>query len=274
MIPPGGEGEIKVTLTPKNGQESIIKHINVLSDDPAQPRFTLTMQGKMRVDLRALPANIQIRDLQPGAEGKARFEVHITDPRLTEIISVEVEDKKNFAIEPLPGTDETGIKHFYELRFFGQKEIGSIGSRVEIATTSPDTPQLFIPIRATVASNLRYAKRVQFVRRNGKIQQRPIRISTRDGKDPEIGKVEDPDGLLKLSVGKPDRGAVVIAASVDEEKLAGLDEAAQRALHELVVHTGDPDEPELHITYAVTASPTEGRAAVGKPSTAEAGSGH
>ena len=63
MIPPGGEGEIKVTLRPKGTHTKISKNIVVYSNDPEQPRFTLTMKGTLLVDMIAQPPSVAIFDL-------------------------------------------------------------------------------------------------------------------------------------------------------------------------------------------------------------------
>ena len=59
MVPPGGECEIKVTLRPKGGHTEIEKDVVVFSNDPEQPRFTLTMKGTLLVDMEAVPPSLQ-----------------------------------------------------------------------------------------------------------------------------------------------------------------------------------------------------------------------
>lgn len=248
MLPPGGEGEVKVTLTPKGNHQDILKRIVVVSNDPKQPRFTLTMKGKLLVDVRAEPGNLNLPDIKPGEPAALRFALRITDPATTTIESIEVEDQDNFTIHPLPA--EAGVAN-YELRFRGSKTIGNFGTRVEVRTTGPHTPELNIPVRAAVASNLRYAKRMHFPLRDDAFLARQIRVSTRDGTAPQIKKVEDPAKLLVLEIREPVDGSVTIDARVDQAAYQALDEAQRKQPRTLTIHTNDPDEPRVEITYSL-----------------------
>ena len=260
MLPPGGEGEVKVTLTPKGNHEEIIKRIVVISNDPKQPRFTLTMQGKLLVDLRAEPGNLNLTEIKPGEPAAVSFSLKITDPETTTIESVVVEDQENFEVHPIE--PEADGQPRYELRFRGSKTVGNFGTRVEVNTTAPNTPRLNIPVRAAVVSNLRYSKRVHFTRRDQGFYSPNIRISTRDGVPPKITKVEDPEGLLALEILEPVGATVTIQANVDRGKYEALAEGERNKSRKLTVHTNDPHEPKLEITYTIAGA---------KPSTASRG---
>lgn len=249
MLPPGGEGEVKVTLTPKGNHEEIIKRIIVVSDDPKQPRFTLTMKGKLLVDVKADPDNISLPEIEPGEPATMTFTVKVTDPANTKIESVVVEDQENFQLRPLEPEADGQLR--YELRFRGSKTVGNFGTRVEVNTTAPNTPRLNIPVRASVVSNLRYGKRLTFTRRGEGFHSPNIRISTRDGVPPKISKVEDPDGLLTLEILEPVGGTVTIKANVDRSKYDALAEDKRKRSHKLTVHTNDRHEPKLEITYTI-----------------------
>jgi len=253
VLPPGGEGEVKVTLTPAGNHETIEKRIVVVSNDPEQPRFTLTMQGKLLVDVRAKPGNLNLTQLDPGAAGQVEFGLTIRDPEATRLESITVEDQDNFELRPLEPLADGELR--YELRFRGSKTVGTFSSRVEVRTSGPNTPELNIPIRATVVSNLRYSKRIQFADRDGVIAPKQLRISTRDKLRPKITKLVDPSGLLTLEIVKDDGPIVTINASVDEAKYAALDDAERRKPHTLTLHTNDPHEPRAEITYSLRGLP-------------------
>lgn len=259
MLPPGGEGEVKVTLTPKGNQEEIVKHIKVLSNDPEQPRFTLTMKGKLLVDVRADPSYLNFPHLGPGETGKLTLAVQVTDPAATTIESVKLEDQEHFTLKALP-VDTEGL-HYYEVGFRGSKALGSFATRVEVQTSGSHTPRLDVPIRATVASNLQYSKRLHFPLRNEEYLPRQIRISTRDGVTPKIKKVEDPDKLLIIEIREPADGKVTIDLRVDQAKFAALDEAERNKTRTLIIHSDDPQEPKAEVNYTIGATPARVRAA-------------
>jgi hypothetical protein len=264
VLPPGGEGEVEVTLTPKGNHEEIIKRIIVISNDPKQPRFTLTMQGKLLVDVKAEPSNLNLTEIKPGEPATVSFTVKITDPETTKIESVVVEDQENFEVHPLE--PEADGQPRYELRFRGSKTVGNFGTRVEVNTTAPHTPRLNIPVRAAVVSNLRYGKRLHFTRRDQGFYSPNIRVSTRDGKPPKIEKVEDPDGLLALEILDPVGATVTIQAQVDKAKYEALSESQRRKSHKLTVHTNDPHEPRVEITYTIAGTQPALRAEGASPS--------
>lgn len=248
MIPPGGEGEIQVTLKPKGGHAEITKNVVVLSNDPAEPRFTLTMKGRLLVDMVAQPPSVSIPNLAPGEPGTASFSVERSQGSTATVTSMRVEDTEHFSIREVeagPGALAT-----YEVRFEGRADAGTSATRAIIETTGDHTPKLEIPVRANAVYNLIYPKRFAFARRGGGEGplEHTIRISTRRGDPPKIGKVEDPDGLLDIEVLKADGPSVSIRVRVREDQVAKLDE---RAVHELVVHTGDPHEPRLELSYSM-----------------------
>lgn len=248
MIPPGGEGEIKVTLRPKGGHIEITKNIVVISNDPEQPRFTLTMKGSLLVDMIAQPASLAIFDLAPGKPGTDSFSLQQTEGSTAAVESVRVEDTNSFSIRELE--TEPGALATYEIRFKGRENVGVSSTNVVVETTGENTPELTIPVRASAALNLRYPKRFGFAWRGGELQERTIRISTRRGDAPKIKKVVDPDDLLDIEVLEPQGPMTSIRMRVREDQVAKANEDVP---HTLVVHTNDPDEPRLELEYRVMA---------------------
>jgi hypothetical protein len=254
VIPPGGEGEIKVTLRPKGGHTEIAKNIVVFSNDPEQPRFTLTMKGTLLVDMVAVPPSLGMVNLAPGERGTASFSVEPSQDATATVKSVRVEDTKRFSIREIE--TQPGALATYEVRFAGG-DVGTTATSVIIETTGEHTPRLTIPVRASAAYNLRYPERVTLVRRGSGPFEQTLRVSTRRGDPPKIKKVEDPDGLLDIEVLEPDGPTVGIRLRVRDNETAKVDE---HAVHELRVHTNDPDEPKLELEYNLRTVPAPSRA--------------
>jgi hypothetical protein len=253
VVPPGGECEIKVTLRPKGGHAEIKKNVVVFSNDPEQPRFTLTMKGTLLVDMEAVPPSVQMMNLALGEPGIASVSVERSQGSAAAVKSVRVEDTKRFSIreiETRPGALAT-----YEVRFAGGN-VGTTTTNVIVETTGEHTPRLTIPVRASAAHNLIYPKRVTLTRRASGPFEQNLRISTRRGDPPKIGKVEDPDGLLDIEVLEPDGPTVDIRLRVRENETAKVDE---HAAHKLWVHTNDPGEPKLELEYNLRTGPAPSR---------------
>ncbi|EDM73672.1 hypothetical protein PPSIR1_02718 [Plesiocystis pacifica SIR-1] len=244
MLPPGGEGEIKVTLTAKKGRKpEIHKQIIVRSDDPDKPEFALHMKGELYLDIAAEPSFVVMRDVPVGEPASASFELRVAKPGEVSITKVELEDETHFELEAV---DET----HYEVHFRGDPKVGNYASRVEVTTSAEDGKQLRVDVRALVVSNLKYAKSFRFTRREGAFAPRMIRVAARNGEAPELSKIEEPLGVLELSVGEAQGGAVTITATVDVAKFEALSQVQKDTRHSLFVHTDDPDEPKLEFFYS------------------------
>ena len=193
-------------------------------------------------------------NLAPGEPGTATVSVERSQGSTASVKSVRVEDTKRFSIREVE--PQLGALATYEVRFAGG-DVGTAATKVVIETTGEHTPRLTIPVRASAVYNLSYPKRVTLVRRGTGPFEQTLRISTRRGDPPKIEKVEDPDGLLDIEVLEADGPRVGIRLRLRENATAKIDE---RAAHELLVHTNDPDEPKVAIEYNLRSVATPNRA--------------
>lgn len=205
------------------------------------------MKGSLLVDVEAVPDSLQLMNLAPGEAGVVNVSVQRVQDSTATVKSVRIEDTEKFSIREIE--TQPGALVTYEVRFAGGK-VGTHSTKVVVETTGKHTPKLSIPVRANAATNLTYPKRVNLTRRGDGTVDQNLRISTRRGDPPKIGKVEDPDGLLDIEVLAPQGPSVNIrlrlrdGAKIDEKKT-----------HELVVHTNDPDEPKVEIEYVLKSAP-------------------
>ena len=256
VVPPGGETEVKVTLTPKGGPE-ISKRIIVETNDPEQPQFTLTMQGKLVFDLTASPTMVAIRDLDLNTPGTGTFKLELSEGTTAKVVSVEVveADKAKFSVKKIEG--EADGNATYEVRYAGRDTIGQDSTRVVVKTTGENTPELFVAVQAGASLNLRYADKMRFSYREGALQERVVRISARKGDAPEIKKIEDPDGLLDSEVLAPQGAMASVKLVVREDKLNALAPEARSGMHTLILHTSDKQEPKIEIQYSIALEPKQ-----------------
>lgn len=254
MIPPGGEGEIKVTLTPKGNHPEISKRIVVESNDPEQPRFTLTMQGTLVFDVTAEPSIVAMRDLGLNTPGTGTFALKLAEGTTAKIVSVTVMDPDKFAVRKLEGAADGNAT--YEVKYLGRDTVGNDATRVVVKTTGENTPELFVAVQASAALNLRYVNKLRFAYREGVLQERVLRISARQGDAPKLGKIEDPDGLLDSEVLEPEGPMASLRLTVRQDKLQALTPEARTGMHKLIVHTSDEQEPRIEIEYSVAAAST------------------
>lgn len=253
MVPPGGECEIKVTLKPKGGQNKIEKAVVVVTNDPEQSRFSLTMKGRLLIDVEAAPVSVAIPNLAPGEAGVNTFSVTRAEGSTATVKSVRVEDAERFSIREIEA--QPGALATYEVRFAGGK-VGTTSTRVIVDTTGEHTPRLTIPVRATAAYNLVYPKRISFTPDKDGALEQTLRISTRRGDPPKVTKIEDPEGLLDIEILPAKATAVSVKLRVRAPDTAKLDEKIE---HTLWVHTDDRDEPKVAIEYRLKPAAVTGR---------------
>ena len=246
-----------MTLKPKGNAADINKKITVVSNDPEQPNFTLTMTGKLLVDLSVKPGMATINNLKIGEGGSANFGLTLAPDSKAKIVSVELEDTENFSLRRIDGEAEGDST--YEVTFAGAPEVGTVSTQIVVKTDGEHTPELIVPVRASTTYNLQYINRVRFSYRKGRLDSRVIRITGRHtGKAPKIKKIVDPDGLLEHEV-MAERGAMAnIRLLVKPEALAKLEAEARTGPHELIVHTDDKDEPKIVFEYRIAPEPPPG----------------
>lgn len=221
------------------------------------------MKGSLLVDVVASPASVALREIKVGAKGSQTFELQLSEDTSAKIVSVTLEDPKNFTLRRTAG--EADGNSTYELGFRGAKRVGPIATKIRVVTTGESTPELVIPVNVSVVMNLRYQTSLRFTRRQGKLQERVLRISAREGDAPTIKKIQDPDGLLEIDVHEPQGAMASVGVKVDEAKYDALDQNAQIARHKLIVFTSDRDEPKLELEYSIMPASSVGKtgAAIG-----------
>jgi hypothetical protein len=262
VIPPGGEGEIKVTLTPKGNAPEISKKIVVESNDPEQPKFTLTMHGSLIFDATANPSMVSMRDLALNTPGTGTFKLQMAEGTTAKVVSVTVMNPEKFEVRRLDGAADGNAT--YEVKYLGRETVGSDQTRVIVKTTGENTPELFVAVQASAALNLRYADKLRFTWRDGVLQERVLRISARHGDAPKIEKVEDPDGLLDYEVLESQGPMASVRLSIRQAQLEALAPEARRGTHKMIVHTSDKEEPRVEIEYSVASPATTAKVATPK----------
>lgn len=247
MLPPGGEGEIKVTLTPKPGQTKINKQVVVHTNDPERPSFPLSMVGELIFDFEAKPGFVAIRELEIGSPGSARVTLAPGPQSKAELVSVDIEDREKFSVVLVESKPDGSA--IYEVRYVGRDSVGNDATRLVVKTTGANTPELFVAVNASVVANLRFAPRVRFTAKDGVMQARDWRLTARQGDAPKIVKIDDPAGLLDFEIRPPEGQAVTVRMSPKPDAIAGFDDERLLAPRTLIVHTSDPEQPEIALEY-------------------------
>jgi len=159
-VPSGGKGEVTATFTVGGRQGAQTKHIYVLSNDPADPKATLTIKGTITPQVSVEPSSISISDKEKDTSRTVTI-AQTTDESLT---LGEITARLNLVTTKVTeGTPEKGKKRYtLEIGLKPDTNPGRYFETVSVATNLKAKPKIDINVRIAV---------------NGDIQATPSRIN-------------------------------------------------------------------------------------------------
>jgi hypothetical protein len=244
-IPPGGEGEIKATLSTRNVKGKVRKTITVSSNDPVNPKITLSLHGEIIREVDVAPRTINFGKLRKKQTASKDLTITIEKSENIHISSVTINNDKKFAVEP-KGTEEGGVAR-YSVNFLGSDELGKMSSTIRIALEGAQTSIMTVPIRVQIDKDLNYIKDLYFVQRNGSYPSREVYFTTLSGTPVNILKVKDTGGLLKTSILNSKGSASVLKVEVRDSKIV----PSNPMKHKLIITTDHNEEPTAEISYSI-----------------------
>jgi len=147
-IAPGGSETVKVTIASTNLAGPYTKVVTVTGNDPAQPKATLTVRGKVLVPIQVTPRLANFGKL-PDAASPAPVVVTIRrgdggpiDPRITNAVRPGIQGELRVV---KPGDH-------YELTVWldPPQKPGQLRSREPLTTGVPEVPSRTVPVYADV----------------------------------------------------------------------------------------------------------------------------
>lgn len=220
------------------------KTITVESNDPKTPKLILTLSGETWTDVVATPNRLSLGEVGMKETTTQTLSLAITNPKEVTIDGVTFDDDR-FTITPAKDGDD-GSKR-YDVTYRGSSEIGRVSGRVRVTYTAPDGEQhLDVPIWGQIVGNLRYPNTVFMGVKDGRIEDRQLFVSTRDGKPVRIVEATDPKGRLDVKLRKPFHPKAELMLSwTEKEPPTG----AVRG--EIQLTTTDALEPKVTIPYTI-----------------------
>jgi hypothetical protein len=143
VIPPGGQGEVTLTIKPYSVMRDFLKHTKVLFNDPEQPELVLTLKGYVQPIIEIQPSHIiRLRGtVGEDLRGRVRFISHLSAPweitrynnRIPQMVAVSLK------------AEEPGKVYVLEVRNL-RRDVGSYGGVIELLTTSRERPRLIVRV--------------------------------------------------------------------------------------------------------------------------------
>lgn len=243
-IPPGGKGQVKLSFRTAGRQGKQDKKIFISSNDPKDPKLTISVTGQIRVDVAAMPQSIWMRELKKGEKASREFALTVAEPDKIKITAVKIDDKR-FAIKLKSGEPASSAQ--YELQFNGGSKVEIVSTEIMVGYEGGKVPQLRIPVRAEVVGDLRYPRSVQVYKKNDKWTPAEVLITSRSNKMFQITKIEDEDKQLKFEIEQAKGPNARFRAEIADPNASH--QAMKR--YSFVVETTNRDEPKLTIAYVI-----------------------
>jgi len=101
-IAPGEQGAIKITFSSGRMRDRVTKHVYVSSNDPAEPRATLTVTGLIKVEVDVVPTGIYFGALPVGQTVERSVLVKPVETERFKILEVKSSDPAIAVSKPLP----------------------------------------------------------------------------------------------------------------------------------------------------------------------------
>jgi len=206
-IPPGEEGEIKVTFdsSSRHGRGKIHRTITVPSNDPEQPKVELSLTGEVLVEIEITPRYLNFGTIQKGEERSGSVKVRFPCDPTRQVTQVESLTKGISAEQVSSKSAEPGETEI-QIRLSKDVPVGRLSGRVQISTTNPNKPTDTIMVIANVQGEIVVQPSVlSGVFRKG--DPKAIVTLTKKGKkNLKIKKVEEDTGRFTTHVVQVKKG--------------------------------------------------------------------
>jgi hypothetical protein len=142
-IPPGGQGDITLTIKPFSVIHQFKKETKVRLNDPDQPRLVLTMTGVAQPFIEIQPSHILRLRGAPGdnLRGQVRFISHLPTPFKIIDYRTNIPDRIEVTLKP----EVPDKVYVLEVRNKGQQS-GAYAGLIELFTNSEKRPRLIVRV--------------------------------------------------------------------------------------------------------------------------------
>jgi len=205
-IPPGGEGIITMEVPTKRYQGKLHKTASVFSNDPKNPRVTISLKGSIWAPITVTPRYVRLNGIEDeGIEQIVSLQGKKKEPLIAKLASVSIPDKVDVELE------ETEKGRTYQLRVKNKvKGEARYEGNVRLTTSYPEKPEIVIQIAGQIRGRLEVRpkvlsfgrmsqERLRQLKNGSRAMTRSITVVLNKGNDLKIEKVEMEKSLFKVS---------------------------------------------------------------------------
>jgi hypothetical protein len=213
---------------------------------PAADSGRLEAQAPTPPTVVVRPRLVNMGRLRPGAGHSRTIEARVTSQGAA-ITGARVDDPR-FTIEE-QAAKSSGARSTFSLRFEGSHEIGPVVAEAVIGHRDSAGKEggTVVAVVGSVAGDLRVARGLYLHKRDGRFAPRDVVVGRRSGRPVHIRSVEDPDGLLVVTLVEP--RSRLASFRVEVANPVRSDDGAAR--HQLLLHIDDADESPVNMEYRI-----------------------
>ncbi len=151
-IAPGAKGSITITFDSGRLRNRVTKHFFVTSNDPVEPRVTLTLSGVVKLEVDLAPTGIYFGRLSPGQQTERTVTLTPVEVKQFKVLDVKTGDPGIALVTPRKQLkpDRTG-RYSLTFRIGPYAKEQRITARVIIRTDLKHQSELPLPIYGRVA---------------------------------------------------------------------------------------------------------------------------
>jgi len=147
-VPPGKSAEIKVSFNSTNFSGSISKTITVQSNDPKNHAYTLILKGTVIEDISVIPKQLNLGEIKIGAKKDVSITVQNNGKQPVTLTSVK-STMQQVLVKTKKTTVKAGGKAVITVSVTPRSNDRFIGGYLTINTSSPEKPEIVIPVYAS-----------------------------------------------------------------------------------------------------------------------------
>lgn len=160
-VEPGKTTEIKAKFDSSRADGSVHKTINVSSNDPDNPGYTLEITGTVIKLYETVPPRVNFNRVNKSAEFETQLTLKGNEGRKPKVTGVSLEGDTNFDTRYVKKEDADEYVVFVKLK--PGAEAHYVNANVVITLEDPDVPRLQVPFNGQISSDvIFFPPRIQF----------------------------------------------------------------------------------------------------------------
>lgn len=248
VIPPNGEGQIKVTYSAGKRRGSQSKPIYVSSNDPDQPKLTLKVKGLVKEAVVCTPNRLNFGKVIQGESRTKQIAVSPGEGEKMTVKSVEV-SSEYLTADFSKSTEGEKESYLINVTLSPEAPRGRLNKQVKIHTDNEHAPLVTVSVMATITGEIvTTPDRVSLIIQKG--EQNPgsaVSINKARGGPFTISKIECNLEYITTTLQPVEEGK-----RYKVEVNATADAPIGRATGTITIHTDDPKDPEIGVPLTVT----------------------